>query len=219
MRILVLLCLLLGFCSAFVQDRPCWKAKSHQKSTKRSPETFSPPQEDRHRPLFLASSSDDDDDNKFGFLQRIESVKCLVIGAIAGSFALVPFSLLHNLLFLPPNFQTNPIAQWEFDNDMAGFMTGLFAIVYRYCIREDDNEQLQQGVVGAFVVTRTLSRILVPTYCSAIVLNCGPPFGYFDWSMISQLAINGAESAAMFAATAAAINYAIEKGWLTKFPG
>jgi len=159
------------------------------------------------------------DDSKFGFGQRIESLKCLVLGAISGSVAMVPFSAFHDLVVLPSNIQTNGLAQWEFDNDMAGFESGLFAIVYRYCIRQDDNEQLNQGVIGAFLVTRTLSRIIVPPYCSAIVLNCGPPLGYVDWSMIGQLLVNGAESAALFGATAAAMDWAMTKGYISKFPG
>ena len=130
----------------------------------------------------LASISDDDDDrdgkltpdkDKFGFGQRIESLKCLVLGAIVGSFALAPLAFLGDVVF-PLPYPTNPIAQWEFDNDMAGFQTGLFAIVYRYAIRQDGstNPQLNQGVVAAFAVTRTLSRIVTPTYCTAITLNC-----------------------------------------------
>lgn len=163
---------------------------------------------------------DNNNKDKFGFGQRIESLKCLVLGAIVGSFALAPLAFLGDVV-LPLPYPTNPIAQWEFDNDMAGFQTGLFAIVYRYAIRQDGttNPQLNQGVVAAFAVTRTLSRIVTPTYCTAITLNCGPPLGYFDWSMLGQLSINYIESAAMFAATAAAMDWAMNKGFISKFPG
>jgi hypothetical protein len=120
------------------------------------------------------NDTDKNDDNKFGFGQRIESVKCLVVGGIVGSVALAPFAALHDLVLLgvlaPIN--TNGLAQWEFDNDMASVQAALFAIVYRYCIREDTNPQLNQGVIGSFVITRTLSRIVVSPQCSAIVLSC-----------------------------------------------
>jgi hypothetical protein len=43
--------------------------------------------------------------------------------------------------------------------------------------------------------------------------------GYFDWAMIGQLLANGAESAAMFGATAFAMDYCMEKGYISKFPG
>lgn len=110
--------------------------------------------------------------SNFDLTQRFESLKCLVIGAIVGSFALAPVAAIHDVFLLPSTITTNGLAQWEFDNDMASLQTGLFAIVYRYCIREDENPQLNQGVIAAFVVTRTLSRIIVSPYCTAIVLDC-----------------------------------------------
>jgi hypothetical protein len=36
--------------------------------------------------------------------------------------------------------------------------------------------------------------------------------------MIGQLLTNGAESAAMFVATAAAMDYCMERGYISKFP-
>jgi hypothetical protein len=168
----------------------------------------------------LTVKESDDDVSKFGFGQRIESVKCLALGAVAGSLALAPFSLIGDVFFLNvlAPIQTNGVAQWEFDTDMSALQAGLFAIVYRYCIREDENPQLNQGVIGAFVVTRALSRVVVSSSCSAVVLNCGAPLGYFDWSMIGQVVINGAEATAMFGATAYAVDWAMAKGWLSKFP-
>ena len=71
---------------------------------------------------------------------------------------------------------------------------------------------------GAFVVVRTLSRIRVPSYCTAVPLDCGAPTGYFDWNMIQQLALNGLESAALFGGAAAAMEYAYSKKWIGKFP-
>jgi len=55
---------------------------------------------------------------------------------------------------------------------MGSLEAALFAIVYRYAIRGDENPMLNQGVVGAFVFVRTLSRVQVPRYCSAAPLSC-----------------------------------------------
>ena len=55
---------------------------------------------------------------------------------------------------------------------MASLQAGLFAIVYRYCIRTDNNPMLNQGVVGAFVLTRTLSNIQTTTDCVSVPLRC-----------------------------------------------
>jgi hypothetical protein len=168
----------------------------------------------------MVSSHDDgdgEDSNKFGFAQRIDSGKSLVVGAIAGSFALVIPELFHQLVL--PIQPLSVFAQFEFDLDMGAAMCGLFAICYRYCIRMDTNPQLAQGVVGVFALTRTLSRVIVPSYCTAVVLQCGAPFGYLDWNMLLQIVLNGAESLVMFGATAMAMDYCMQKGWISKFPG
>jgi hypothetical protein len=145
----------------------------------------------------------------FDMEQRIESVKAGVLGAIAGGVAVTPVAFFHYVGNLP---------QWELTTDMSSLEAGLFAIVYRYCARKgDDNPMLNQGVVGAFAVTRTLSNLHASSTCAAIPLRCGEPFGYFDWNMISQLAWNGLESAAMFGVTATAIEYAYQKSWIRKF--
>ena len=94
------------------------------------------------------------------------------MGLVAGGFALAPVSALHDILLGGDNVR-NGVAQWEFDTDMGSLEAALFAIVYRYCVRQgDDNPMLNQGVLGAFVLTRTLSKIQVPSYCTAAPLDC-----------------------------------------------
>mmetsp|Transcript_19019 Transcript_19019/g.29292 ORF Transcript_19019/g.29292 Transcript_19019/m.29292 type:complete len:231 (+) Transcript_19019:57-749(+) len=170
-----------------------------------------------HLRTCMASSSNDNnnngDDEKFSFGQRIESVKCVAVGAISGGIALTPVTALHDI-----GFGYGGPAQWEFDTDMGSLEAGLFAIVYRYCIRKDDNPMLNQGVIGAFVLARTLSRIQVPSYCTFAPLNCGAPLYYFDWNMIQQAGWNGAESVALFGAAAFAMDYCFKKSFISKFP-
>lgn len=172
------------------------------------------------------SDNDDNDDDdyqeKFGFQQRLDSGKSFVVGAVVGSVAVTLPNLIHQVVLTPLlNLPGDAgLAQFEFDTDAAGLLTGLFAIVYRYGLRQDTtNPQLNQGLIGAFVLTRTLSRITLPSYCTAIVLNCGPPLGYLDWNLLTQLAVNGAESAVMYAATAKAMDVCMERGWISRFPG
>lgn len=71
---------------------------------------------------------------------------------------------------------------------------------------------------GAFIVVRTLSRVRVPSYCTAVPLDCGDPLGYFDYDMIQQLVLNGLESVALFGGAAVAMEYAYSKKWISKFP-
>mmetsp|Transcript_2727 Transcript_2727/g.4051 ORF Transcript_2727/g.4051 Transcript_2727/m.4051 type:complete len:215 (+) Transcript_2727:41-685(+) len=166
----------------------------------------------------LLMSSNLQNEDKFSFGQRIESIKTGIVGLFAGGIAMTPASFIHDIFFGGSVVQ-NGLAQWEFDTDMGSLQGALFAIVYRYCVRKDDNnEQLNQGVIGAFVVTRTLCKIQVPSYCSAVPLECGDPLGYFDWSMISQAALNGLESAALFGGAALAMDECFRRGWITKFP-
>lgn len=136
----------------------------------------------------------------------------LLLSHTKGGIAATPFIALHDIPLYGP-------AAWEFDTDMGSLQSALFAIVYRYCVREeDDNAMLNMGVIGAFVVVRTLSRVRVPGYCTAAPLDCGSPLGYFDWDMIQQLALNGLESVALFGAAAVAMELAYKKEFISKFP-
>lgn len=158
------------------------------------------------------NSINDNKEDKFSFYQRIESIKTAIVGLLSGGILSTPIIALHDI----PNYG---LASWEFDTDMGSLQSALFAIVYRYCIRQnDDNDMLNMGVVGAFIVVRTLSRIRVPSYCTAAPLDCGDPIGYFDYDMIGQLILNGMESVALFGGAALAMEVAYSKGWITKFP-
>ena len=162
---------------------------------------------------FLESSGDDG----FDMAGKIESTKSGVIGLLAGGIYLAPFSAMHNIFIDGGEHIDNGVAQWEFDTFVGSFEGALFAIVYRYCIRTDDNPMLNQGCIGAFVLVRTLSKIQIPSYCSAVPLDCGNPLGYFDWDMISQAGLSGLESAALFGAAALAMDYCFENKLVSKF--
>lgn len=143
--------------------------KKHQYGSSRL--INAPSQPTRLGTMCFMAANDKNDDDKFSFGQRIESTKCVVVGALSGGFSVVLFTALHDIAFGGEEFN-NGVAQWEFDTDMGSLESALFAIVYRYCIRKDDNPMLNQGVLGAFVLVRTLSRIRVPPYCTAAPLDC-----------------------------------------------
>jgi hypothetical protein len=115
------------------------------------------------------TSDNDNDINKFDMAQRIESLKSVVLGALSGGIAVTPIAYLHYVATSP----VANIAQWEFVTDMSSLQAALFAIVYRYAVRANDNNpMLNQGVVGGFVVVRTLSNIQVTDTCLSIPLRC-----------------------------------------------
>ena len=45
----------------------------------------------------------------------------------------------------------------------------------------------------------------------------GAPLGYFDWPMLTETALNGIESAAMFGAAAVAMEYCFNNNFISKF--
>ena len=143
------------------------------------------------------------------FRERAESAKAAVVGGVVGSVSFAPFDFLNHL---------GAVEQWEFNTDAAALESALFAVVYRYATREDENPQLKQGAVGAFVLVRTLALVQVPGYCQALPLDCGAPFGYLNFNMIFQLAQGFVESSAAFGATALALEYLARRGLVGRFP-
>jgi hypothetical protein len=166
----------------------------------------------------VVSPEEESINDKFSFAQRIESIKTAVVGLLSGGLAVTPITFLHDYIF-PGSTIPNGLAQWEFDTDTGSIAAALFAIVYRYCVREgeESNQMLPMGVVGAFVIVRTLSRVRVSYYCEAAPLDCGAPLGYFDWSMLQQAMFSGLESIFLFGAAAAAMEYSYRRGYITRF--
>ena len=63
-----------------------------------------------------------------------------------------------------------------------------------------------------------LNFILKLTYfCNCFLFLGGEPLGYFDWEMLSQAGLSGVESAAMFGAAAAAMEYCFYRKIISKF--
>jgi hypothetical protein len=194
--------------------------------------------------LYATSSPDNDNDDndksnnnkqntvdKFGWQQRWASVQSFVGGAIVGSVASAPISFLHNFVVLS-QIHNHPLAQWEYDTDSNAVMGGLFAIVYRYCLRDDGdtNPQLKQGCVNAMILIRTLPQIQIPAYCTPLPLNCHHdnvlsrilfPMSYIldDANVLQQLFWTGLESTLLFTVTAQMMDMAMNQTYIVRFPG
>jgi hypothetical protein len=171
------------------------------------------------------NNNNDDNNNgggdKFSFYQRIESIKTAILGGVVGSICSTPFIAIHDLLLdgTTGGGGGGSMANWEFDTDASAVQGALFAIVYRYCIRASDpsNNMLNMGVIGAFVLVRTTSRIQLPTYCTALPLTCGPPLGYLDYTILFALLVNSVEGLALFGSVAYCMEVAYNKQWISKF--
>ena len=88
----------------------------------------------------------------------------------------------------------------------------MFGLVYRYAARDDGSPRLKQGLVGAFVIVRTLAHITPSATCSPVPLLCGPPLLYADWAMVAQGVAAGVPAAVAFAAAALALEAAGQAG-------
>mmetsp|Transcript_22301 Transcript_22301/g.75053 ORF Transcript_22301/g.75053 Transcript_22301/m.75053 type:complete len:220 (+) Transcript_22301:1419-2078(+) len=141
--------------------------------------------------------------------QRLESGKAAAIGALSGAVAGAPFAYVA---------AAGRVAQWEFDVDMLSLSCALFAITYRYAVREDDNPMLRLGVVGAFAIVRALPTVRVSDGCTPVPLRC-PPYGlYVDPTMALQGLGALVVGACAFGVVSIAIDQATARGWLLPSP-
>ena len=133
---ILLLCIIqIDLACSFAPPSRSENAVLHQ-CTKRSPS-----RRNQKITLLRVNNGGTDTEDKFSVFQRIESTKTAALGALSGGILSTPFIALHDLPAYGP-------ASWEFDTDMGALQGAMFAIVYRYCVREDDdNDMLNMGVV------------------------------------------------------------------------
>ena len=146
---------------------------------------------------------------------RIESVKAAIFGGLVSSVASAPFNYIASNFLLSP---ANPLGQFEYLTDMASITGAVFAITYRYVVREGDqgNDMLKMGAVSAFALTATLPAIEIPAYCGSIPLTC--EYGYIlDGGTIAQIAGAAIPAFASFKCAQIAVDKAIELGWIERF--
>ena len=145
--------------------------------------------------------------------ERIESIKAGLLGAIACVITAVAFSLLEAML-LPElhgfNGGESPaslisLLPWQSLGWAIASLTGfLFAVTYRYVIREDPSSHLRSGAVLAFGLVRGMAQV-----DAAWVLQ-------EDWLL---LIIMLGESLAMIAIARIVLDLGLAQGWLQPFKG
>jgi len=133
--------------------------------------------------------------------ERFESVKTSVL---AVGFGAVPEAIT---AWLDPDRLT---PRWEFQLDMLALQILLFGLVYRYAVREGDNNPHQSwGVLSAFVLPRALFLVDLPSDCTPAPLSCGTPLGYFNWAMLAQ----AVKQVALGGAALGGALYGLERGF------
>jgi hypothetical protein len=144
--------------------------------------------------------------------EKLESVKAAVISAVGGSLAVIPYAIIKGALM---HFNS----EWEFNIDGLLILTApLFGITFRYAIRRDNNPNLKQGVIGAFVITRAVAIVKVSDICTSIPLNCGPPFYLFTGDMLGTGLEHFFEAGLCFGGAAYLMETLFKSKILSKFP-
>lgn len=146
--------------------------------------------------------------SSFTAAERLESLKAAVIGSIcAGSISLG--GLIGNRflsqgvsalrLWSPFGLATLTLLVTVAIASLSG---ALFALTYRYAVRQDQNPQLNVGVVLAFTLIRGLAQVDAG---SAIAQKC--------WPFLAACS----ESFLIFASTALALTWATQNYWIATF--
>jgi hypothetical protein len=161
----------------------------------------------RKSSVILKSSTN----GEFSNAERIESVKVGIISSFGGSLFALPLLLIKGIV---SNFD----AQWELSTDLLALTLALYGLTYRYAVRKDSNPNLKQGATISFVLTRILPLVKVPSYCSSLPLDCGPPLHYGTVSMITDISFELVLSLVAFFGANYVIEYFFKKNLLSTFP-
>lgn len=152
--------------------------------------------------------------------ERFESAKVAITSATLGTILYTPTAAISG-------FTSNFSPTWQIEHISLSISLILFGLVYRYAVRKDGNINLKQGVVGAFLLTRTLSLVsnsaATITACHANeegfgLYNCGAPFYLFDFSMLGEGIYYGTEALLAYGGLAVALEILFDKGWVSRFP-
>lgn len=115
----------------------------------------------------------EEEKSKVTLLQRYENLKCILLGSGVALLSVTPFTTIHFFWYKP---MYTSVPQWEFDTKTAAIQGALFALTYRYALREDVENattgEIRSTVLRSFVWVRALSRIHLPMECTALPLYC-----------------------------------------------
>jgi hypothetical protein len=137
-------------------------------------------------------------------LERIESLKAGIVGAIATALAAFVLALILTL------FQEE--TSWEFSIQLSTLLQGaialvtgfLFGVSYRYIVRQDDNSHLKSGAILAFGVIRGLAQLDLQV--DAIAFD-----QLIDWGSVVL------QNIVLFAIAQQVLNGAIGRKWVKPF--
>ncbi len=139
--------------------------------------------------------------------ERLESLKAGMVGAIAAALIFGFMTLLNRWLAI----QFVPLESWHRSQGWAMGISGaiaalsgfLFAVTYRYIVRQDANIHLKSGAVAAFGLVRGLAQLDLGVQAEVMPL------------VLPLLVL---ESLILFAGIQRVLDWAIARGSITTFP-
>ena len=140
--------------------------------------------------------------------ERLESLKAAALGSLGAGIAALLLAIAHGAtqpgLWPPMSIRLTSLVGFSLvvSSAIAAFSGALFALTYRYAIRQDPNPQLKAGAVLAFALVRGLAQVDVG---SAIAQHYWP-FG-----------VACGESLLLFGSSAIVLNLALQQSWLKPF--
>ncbi|MGA7932336.1 MAG: hypothetical protein WCA35_02030 [Kovacikia sp.] len=141
------------------------------------------------------------------WIERVESIKAGILGALAAGLVFGVAILMNRLL--TPDFQ--PLAgmfiemdrlNWLLSGAIALLSGFLFGITYRYIIRQDENPHLRSGAVLAFGLVRGMAQI---------------DTGWTVQKNLLPFIVLGLESLLLFVAARMLLDLAFHQSWVKPF--
>ena len=146
--------------------------------------------------------------SSFTAAERLNSLKFAILGGFCAGTVSLMVLVLHRLLVLGPSqTMTGLIMSMAsltllINGAIAAISGALFALTYRYAVRQDENVQLKTGVVTAFTLVRGLAQV-----------DAGSAIAQNFWPFVSACG----ESFLLFGLTALILAFSIEQEWIEPF--
>ncbi len=150
----------------------------------------------------------------FTAAERLESLKAAILGGAIAATVAIALALGRSLV-MPSDVPLAALERAGLWMGLWGQMTlingaiatvsgALFALTYRYAVRQDTNPQLKGGVVLAFTLVRGLALV-----------DAGSAISQHYWPFVAA----GLESLLLFGITGLLLDLSLVKSWINPFKG
>lgn len=146
-------------------------------------------------------------DTPFTAAERVESLKAAALGGGIAAGVSLAIAAVHRWPTPTARFPLGAATSLStltlgIAVAIATLSGALFALTYRYAVRQDTNPQLKAGVILAFALVRGLAQV-----------NVGSAIAQHFW----PFAAAGAESLALFGLAGLGLDQALRQGWVKPF--